>query len=204
MLVMIHACQIPVVLPCIGIVLAGGRSARMGRDKALLPWQGRPLIERQIAVLGEAGADAIRVSGNRPGYGGIPDAIPGSGPLFGLASVGATCPDAHLLVIPVDMPLLSAALLQRLRAEARSAGCIRFAEHVLPMCLRWDARCRAILGELTRATDSHVRSLRALQQRTGFEELGLDADEAMQLIDCNSEEIWRKASGRRIRGENDL
>ena len=202
---MIHARQMPAVLPCIGIVLAGGRSARMGRDKALLPWQGRPLIERQIAVLRAAGADAIRVSGNRPGYGGIPDAIPGSGPLAGLASVGAVCPDAHLLIIPVDMPLLSAALLQRLHVEVQSAaGCIRFADHVLPMCLRWDARCRAILGELTRAADPRLRSLRALQQRTGFEELRLGADEAVQLIDCNSEEIWRNASGRRSRGENDL
>ncbi len=178
----------------IGIVLAGGRSTRMGRDKALLPWQGRPLIERQIAVLRAAGAGAVRVSGNRPAYDGIPDAIPGSGPLSGLAVVAARCPDADLLVIPVDMPRLSAPLLQRLRADTRSVGCLRYAEHVLPMRLRWDARCRAILDALTRAADPRLRSLRALQQRIGFDELDLSADDAMELIDCNTEEVWRKAN----------
>lgn len=180
----------------IGIVLAGGRSTRMGRgrDKALLPWQGRPLIERQIAVLRAAGADPVHVSGNRPAYDGIPDAIPGAGPLSGLASVAAICPDAELLVIPVDMPRLSAALLRRLRGDARRAGCLRFAEHVLPMRLRWDGRCRAILDALMQPADPRLRSLRALQQRIGVDELELSADDAMELIDCNTEDVWKMAN----------
>jgi molybdopterin-guanine dinucleotide biosynthesis protein A len=39
-----------------GIVLAGGLSSRMGRDKALLPWQGRTLLEHMRGLLMQAGA----------------------------------------------------------------------------------------------------------------------------------------------------
>jgi CTP:molybdopterin cytidylyltransferase MocA len=59
----------------IGVVLAGGLSSRMGRDKALLLWQGRPLIERQIAVLHEAGVDSVHISGERPDYQGVADSV---------------------------------------------------------------------------------------------------------------------------------
>ena len=42
-----------------GIVLAGGLSSRMGRDKALLPWQGRTLLEHMRGVLKQAGAGRV-------------------------------------------------------------------------------------------------------------------------------------------------
>ena len=35
----------------LGVVLVGGRSRRMGRDKALMPWQGRTLLNRAVGVL---------------------------------------------------------------------------------------------------------------------------------------------------------
>ena len=46
-----------------GIVLAGGLSTRMGRDKALLPWQGRTLLEHMRGLLMQAGAREVWVSG---------------------------------------------------------------------------------------------------------------------------------------------
>lgn len=176
---------------CVGVVLAGGLSSRMGRDKAMLDWHGRPLIEHQIAVLEAAGVDAVRVSGNRPAYQGIADPVAQAGPLGGIAGIAAACADTELLIVPVDMPRLQPSLLQRLLA-ANSTGSTHFAGHVLPMRLRLDDICRTALTELMADDDERARSLRALQERVGVSTLALNADEEAQLIDCNTEQAWRE------------
>lgn len=178
-------------LPCIGVVLAGGRSSRMGRDKALLDWCGRPLLERQLDALRAAGVDESRVSGERPAYRGVADVQPGLGPLGGLVSIAeAVVGEVDLLVIPVDMPLLGAALLRRLRTEQPQARSLRCAGHVLPMRFRLDAASRALLAALSDQSEPRRRSLRALQQALDGAEIALGSEEAMQLADCNTEASW--------------
>ncbi|RDS80759.1 molybdenum cofactor guanylyltransferase [Dyella monticola] len=181
-------------LPCIGVVLAGGLSSRMGRDKALLPWQGRPLIEHQIATLNATGVREVKVSGYRPDYLGVSDAAPSLGPVGGLASIAAMCEDAQLLIVPVDMPRLQPALLQRLRDSEPDAGSVRFAGHMLPMRLRLDTPCRAALNAALSESDKRARSVRVLQERVGVREISLSAEDETQLIDCNTEESWREAT----------
>ena len=58
---------VPRGLSFTGVVLAGGRSSRMGRDKALLEIDGCTLLDRAVALLHEAGAATVIVSGDRPG-----------------------------------------------------------------------------------------------------------------------------------------
>ncbi|MDN5863675.1 MAG: molybdenum cofactor guanylyltransferase [Gammaproteobacteria bacterium] len=183
----------PGALPCIGVVLAGGQSRRMGRDKALLAWRGRPLIEHQIALLRDAGVADVQISGYRPGYGGIDDLRTQAGPLAGLAGVAAALRDeTELLVVPVDMPRLQPALLHRLRVEEPRAACLRFAGEVLPLRLRLDARCREVLDRLLRSDKPRQRSLRALQQALDAKEIPLHRGEATQLTDCNTPETWNE------------
>jgi molybdopterin-guanine dinucleotide biosynthesis protein A len=179
-------------LPCIGVVLAGGRSSRMGRDKAMLPWQGHPLIEHLIAVLHAAGVREVKVSGDRPAYHGVTDSVPQAGPIGGIAGIAGSCEDSELLIVPVDMPRLQPALLQRLLTTASTAGCVRYADHMLPMRLRLDTHCRNALHALLAASDPRARSVRALQERVGVHEIALSADEATQLVDCNTEQTWRE------------
>jgi molybdopterin-guanine dinucleotide biosynthesis protein A len=182
-------------LPCVGVVLAGGRSSRMGRDKTLLDWHGRPLLERQLDALHAAGVGKSLVSGDRPAYRGIADVQPGLGPLGGLAGIAETVAgEAELLVIPVDMPLLGAALLRRLRTEQPQARALRCAGHVLPMRFRLDAASRGLLAALLGEREPRQRSLRALQQALGCAEVALDPDEAAQLADCNTEASWNEVS----------
>lgn len=100
-----------------GAVLAGGQSRRMGRDKAMLVREGRPLWSRQAAVLLEAGAAPVAVvrAPGQPPLGLPPDLllwhdlVAGAGPLAGLHAALSRCRGSLLAVLAVDMPRIDAA-----------------------------------------------------------------------------------------------
>lgn len=103
------------------VVQAGGQSSRMGEDKALKPFLGRPLIERVIERL-KAVADELLVTTNHPeayGFLGVSlaaDIKPGRGPLGGLYTALASARHANVAVVACDLPFASAPLV------AASAG----------------------------------------------------------------------------------
>jgi molybdopterin-guanine dinucleotide biosynthesis protein A len=105
------------------ILLAGGVSRRMGRDKALLPWAGRPLIAH-IADRLRRCCDELLISANDParyGFLGAPvvaDRQPGEGPLMGLASCLAAARHDRNLLLGCDMPHPPLPLLRRMLAGA--------------------------------------------------------------------------------------
>lgn len=108
----------------LGVVLAGGRSSRMGRDKAELAWGAQSLIEHQVGLLKSLGCDSVLVAGrNDPRWPSLPDAKPFRGPVEGVANVlGVMAPmfavaPGKALFIPLDMPLLGKAALERLVRE---------------------------------------------------------------------------------------
>ncbi|HWR95299.1 MAG TPA: molybdenum cofactor guanylyltransferase [Arenimonas sp.] len=100
----------------LGVVLAGGLSRRMGRDKALLDLHGRPLLRRQVEVLAALCGQVV-VSGDYAGYDCVPDFGARRGPLGGIHSVCARFPAAGLLVLPVDMPQITSATLAALLTQ---------------------------------------------------------------------------------------
>ena len=104
----------------IGVVLAGGKSSRMGRDKAQLPYQASTLLAQQVARLMPLCA-RVCVSGRYDGFDCILDQLAGIGPLAGLHAAAKHFPESTLLFVPVDMPLLDTAHLKALinRHEAR-------------------------------------------------------------------------------------
>jgi molybdopterin-guanine dinucleotide biosynthesis protein A len=103
------------------VLLAGGRSIRMGRDKALLPHpeSGLALVLHQLATLCAAGATELFLS-VRSGvdYPQVPAHIPrltddgGRGPMAGIASALATTRQSRLLVLAVDLPGVTPALIR--------------------------------------------------------------------------------------------
>lgn len=102
------------------VILAGGRSRRMGKDKAFLDWQGRSLLGHQIETVRHLKPDAILISG-RAGtdYGafGCPiiyDSFTNRGPLAGIEQALCLMISSHLLVLAVDMPLMSWTFLSKL------------------------------------------------------------------------------------------
>ena len=101
-------------LPISGYVLAGGRSSRMGQDKALLELAGKPLVEHaviklrricaQVAVLSSRG-ELARFA---PVVG---DLHPGCGPMSGLDAALAHASHDWSLVVPVDVPFVPTSML---------------------------------------------------------------------------------------------
>jgi molybdopterin-guanine dinucleotide biosynthesis protein A len=106
--------------PCIGLILAGGRSKRMGEDKARLRLAHTDLLAWQVARLA-ACCNRIVVSGDYPEHEAVPDVLPGLGPLAGLHAAALRFPNAALWVLPVDMPGLRPETLQTLRQQAEPA-----------------------------------------------------------------------------------
>jgi molybdopterin-guanine dinucleotide biosynthesis protein A len=98
-------------------IQAGGQSSRMGEDKALKPFLGRPLIQRVVERLSPI-ADELIVTTNRPNdYGFLelplfPDLKPGRGALGGLYTAIASASHPTVAVVACDMPFASASLLE--------------------------------------------------------------------------------------------
>ena len=111
-----------------GFVLAGGRSTRMGRDKALLQVGGRPLVEVALDKLRNIGVAAPRIAGARTDLSShapvVPDLHPGCGPLSGIESALAASSQPLNLFLPVDMPLLPARFLHWMLLRAEITGAL--------------------------------------------------------------------------------
>jgi molybdenum cofactor guanylyltransferase len=108
-------------------VLAGGRSTRMGADKALMEFRGQTLLARAVDLAG-AVAVSCRIVGSREKYGAFGDVIedvyPGQGPLAGIhAGLRASVTD-HNLFLAVDTPLLTGDFLRHLAAHAERSGAV--------------------------------------------------------------------------------
>jgi len=109
---------------CVGIVLAGGKSKRMGKDKSLLDFYGKTLLQRiideqkklldEVYVIGkgtENFTDAI----------GIYDKIEDKGPFGGLYTAQSEIKSDWYLISPCDMPFLSHAELREILTEYKNS-----------------------------------------------------------------------------------
>ena len=117
-----------------GYVLAGGESSRMQRhdlpqDKALLHFGDETLLERALRKVTEVCGDASILCGPHKrgerleAFGRcVPDRVEGCGPLGGLDAALHDAANEWLLVVPVDLPLLTAWGLTALVAEATDNG----------------------------------------------------------------------------------
>jgi molybdopterin-guanine dinucleotide biosynthesis protein A len=109
-----------------GVVVAGGRSRRMGREKALLEVDGVPLWRRQRDVLRATGATEVLLSVREEqtwrreaaGFDGqLLDAVDVGGPIIGVTAGLERAGERHLAVLAVDLPQLTAEWFRRLWAE---------------------------------------------------------------------------------------
>ncbi len=180
--------------PLYGLVLAGGRSTRMGRDKATLSYaHGAPQLERAMALLArhvqrtyvsvraEQSAEAVRAR-----FPQIVDTLDDIGPIAGLLAAQAQHPEAAWLVLACDLPLLDEATLAyllRAREPARTATAYRSSHDGLPepLCAIYEPRSREPLSAYVAAGKQCPRKFLA-----GADTLLLDEPNPRALDNVNT------------------
>jgi molybdopterin-guanine dinucleotide biosynthesis protein A len=111
------------------VILAGGKSSRMGQDKSLLPMNGAPLIRRIYEQLAHR-FDEVLISTNEPEkYAflharAVPDRVPGRGPLMGIASAVAGAAHERVFVTACDIPVVDLNTVSRMLVLAEDCDCV--------------------------------------------------------------------------------
>lgn len=143
--------------PLYGLVLAGGRSTRMRRDKATLSYQGRNQLDRAMELLDSCVEQAYvsvrpdqRSDPARACYAQVVDAHEGLGPIAGIAAAQMLQPEAAWLVLACDLPYLAADTLSHLlshRDPLRIATAYRSSHDALPepLCAIYEPRSAELI-----------------------------------------------------------
>lgn len=184
--------------PTFGVlILAGGRSSRMGTDKASLPYRGVTLLSHMKGLAARAGASLILVGGGP--LGDLKDPVAGAGPAASLCALAdsalAEQGPSRWVVLPVDMPLLEPSLVRRLAAAPGATAA--FAGHPLPLALSLNATTRAVFAGVKARLIAHesVAVWQVLDLLDG-QDLTADADEVAQLVNANTPDEWSRLNDR--------
>jgi len=155
----------------IGVVLAGGASRRMGRDKATLVVAGETLAVRALRRLAGAVTTVVLADRGRcrmPGVRSVTDAE-AEGPAGGLLGAAAMFPGRALLVLACDLPAVPVALLEHLADVDPTADgvmpCHGVDGRLEPLCARWGP---AALGCLQAEAASGNPALFRIATRPGI------------------------------------
>ncbi len=198
--------------PLSGIVLAGGRSRRLGTDKAELTFDDRTLLEIVIDRLSSVCPQVIVASGSRSAR-DIPalpvqfvsDTIPGAGPLAGVQAGLAVAPTAFSLVVACDMPFLNLPLLDYMAGLPRRYQALvpRVADRWHPLHAVYARSCLpAIESLLARGGNSMKELLSRLDVRTlSEEEMRHHDPEGLSVFNLNNQQdlaraqtIWQRTA----------
>ena len=188
-----------------GVLLVGGKSRRMGRDKLVLEVDGKPLVQRVADALAARCEEVILVGGAGPdlpdGTLRVPDHRPGAeGPLAGIEAGLEAASNPLAFVAAGDMPFLSPGLvgnlLDRLAAQEVLAVVPRSGGRDHPLCAAYS---RDVLPLARSALDGGVRAVREfLGSLDGVEyvdaaELRRFGDPDLLLMNVNSPDDLERA-----------
>ena len=186
--------------PLYGLVLAGGRSTRMRRDKAVLSYQGQNQLDRAMELLAPCVEQAFvsvradqRDDPARARYAQVVDAQEGLGPIAGIAAAQALKPGAAWLVLACDLPYLGGGTIRHLiahRDPTRAATAYRSVHDGLPepLCAIFEPRTAAPILEYLGAGKSCPRKF-LIQSETVL----LDQPDPRALDNINTPEEYSVA-----------
>jgi molybdopterin-guanine dinucleotide biosynthesis protein A len=183
------------------VVLAGGRSRRMGRDKASLPFGDETLLQRVVRLVAPRVAEVVVV-----GHGAatlpatvrvVADQVEGEGPLAGLVTGLDAIASPRAVLVACDMPLLVAPVISRLLSLHFDAdACVPRINGVpVPTCAVYAARVAPIARQRLASGDRSMRGLLgelAVRWVEGEELRDVDP-ELLSFRDCDTPEDYAAA-----------
>lgn len=198
------------------LILAGGQSSRMGQDKALLSWQGVPLLT-YLCQLSQTLSDYVQVLSPWPDrYASLlPERVEncqemtsGLGPLWALHQGLQHCSGDWLLLLACDMPLLNAARLQQWRSQLITlpSSCLAYVPQTQlkakPQTAQksrfyWEPLCgfyrRSSQDALTQFLARGGRSFQDWLNTIETLAIPLGAEDTTMMHNCNTPEDWAMA-----------
>jgi molybdopterin-guanine dinucleotide biosynthesis protein A len=126
-----------------GLLLTGGASRRMGRDKASIVVEGGLTCAQTVAArLAEVADPVLEVGPGKSGLRSVPDETPGEGPLAAIATgwkvLNASGYSGPVLVLACDLPLLSVALLELMAHSPNDNTIVPMVDgRPQPLCARY-------------------------------------------------------------------
>ena len=176
----------------IGAILAGGKSTRMGKDKAMLELDSQNMLERTQNIIAGTSVDHVVVNRNDEKGQFLPDIMPNKGPLSGIHSIVSAFPDCNILIVPVDLPLLDTQTLQLLiDAGKQHQSNAVFCRHVLPLYIHNHENMAAHLTKILQKEAN--LSIRHFCSAYAMTELALSTKQS--LFNANTPKEWLEALG---------
>ncbi|WP_159084368.1 molybdenum cofactor guanylyltransferase [Dongshaea marina] len=170
-----------------GVILAGGKSSRMGQDKASLLLDGRSLLQQLHEQL-QSHCERLYVSGDYAGFDSIPDRMTEQGPLGGIASVLEQLEDDRwLLFWPVDVPFEGAVvkMFTRYLGQQISWDLLRLNRSPLPLMVH---NCERVREALRLYLESGQRRVRGWAEQLSCHTLVLP----QELENINTPDDWQR------------
>lgn len=184
-----------------GIVLAGGRSSRMGRNKALMEFHGQTLISLVLGKLSRLCNELIIATDDAEPCAGlpariVPDVIAGRGALGGIHAGLAAMRNDRAIVVACDMPFLSLSLLRYMAVVAPNHEVVvpRLGGYHEPLHAVYSASC---LGPIERIVAAGPRRILALYDRVRVHEVTREAVRLfgadLSFFNVNTPDDWAEA-----------
>lgn len=178
---------------CLGIVLAGGKSTRMGTDKATLLRNGENMHTFSRSLLQSIGVKNVVISTNQnQTIEGTRDKIANAGPLGGIFSVLQQHRPKAALILPIDLPLMTQETLAHLKMVGEISGkACCFEDAFLPLYLPNNAQTELFFAQAFRNFTGKGPSIRSLLKQVPHEMLAPKHKSA--LFNSNTPQDWEHA-----------
>lgn len=184
-----------------GVVLAGGQSQRMGRNKALMELDGRTLISRVLDKLARL-CDELIISANEVELYAhlparvVPDVLPGRGALSGIHAGLAAMHNPRALVVACDMPFLSLSLLRYMTVVAVGYDTVvpRLGRYYEPLHALYSVECLGPIEQLVAEGPQRVVALyERVRTRTIPEDIVRLFGAELSFFNVNTVQDWVEA-----------